>query len=165
MTVGQTTEISTRLGRRAIAPGRVFPIPPGLAGFENAHAFTLPPMVRGVPLPLLQSMHHPQLGFVVTNARIRPDALPLGLGHAEQRLLRLHRPEAPAIFVTMTTPPGAARKRHAQFERPHRHQLPEGERSSGSGLQGGLPFTEAPVPAAPGGTMRPAPGPAHLPPA
>lgn len=106
MACEKTVEIDTRLGRRVIDPDKVVAFPRGLAGFEDDHEFTLLQLKPGAPLLILQSMHNKDVGLLVADPYSFLDSYPIMLGDAEQKLLKIDKPEDAAILVTVTIPAG-----------------------------------------------------------
>lgn len=106
MACEKTVEIDTRLGRRAIDPEKVVNFPRGLAGFEDDHEFTLLQLKPDAPLLILQSMSNKDVGLLVADPYSFLDSYPIMLGDAEQKLLKINKPEDAAILVTVTIPAG-----------------------------------------------------------
>lgn len=101
-----TIEIDTRLGKRTIETDKIINFPRGLAGFEGEHEFTLLPLRPDAPLLILQSTTKPEVGLLVADPYSFLSSYPIMLGDAEQKLLKLDKPDNSAVLVTVTIPPG-----------------------------------------------------------
>ncbi|MBQ7609376.1 MAG: flagellar assembly protein FliW [Desulfovibrionaceae bacterium] len=103
-------EIDTRLGKRSVDASRFITFPRGLIGFENEQQFVLLQIRPDAPLLVLQSVHTPQLGFLVTDPRcFLPDYMPR-VSDAELSLLDIADLHDAAILVTVSIPMGEPEK-------------------------------------------------------
>ncbi|XPV75212.1 MAG: flagellar assembly protein FliW [Desulfovibrio sp.] len=98
--------IQTRIGEREIDESAVIQFPHGLIGLDEDNEFVLLTIQEESPFLLLQSLHKPELGLLVSDPYSFLPDYKVRLDGGQKKTLQLEEGDETALLVTVSIPDG-----------------------------------------------------------